>query len=72
MADYSRYKIETLEKMKEKAWEKYSTETAKRQGNWGDGMRLSKLPTLSSWEKARERYYAICAELDRRKRKKEE
>ena len=48
MPDYSRYKTETLEKMKDKAWEKYHEETLKSQGNWGDGMRLAKLPTLSA------------------------
>ena len=65
--DYSRYKTETLEKMKEKAWEKYHAETLKSCGEWGDGMRLAKLPTLSAWEKARERYYGICEELEKRK-----
>lgn len=68
MADYSRYKTETLEKMRDKAWEKYHAETSKPHGNWGDGMRLAKLPSLSSWEKARERYDGICKELERRKR----
>lgn len=68
MADYTRYKTETLKKMQEKAWEKYKAETEKPQGNWGDGMRLAKLPTLTTWEKARERYYAITAELDRRRK----
>lgn len=68
--NYSRYKTETLEKMKEKAWEKYYAETIKPRGAWGDGFRnISKLPalSLSSWEKARERYYAICEELEKRK-----
>ena len=69
--NYSRYKTETLEKMKEKAWEKYHAETSKPHGQWGDGMRLAKLPTLSAWEKARERYYAICKELERRKESKQ-
>lgn len=67
MPDYSRYKTETLEKMKDKALEKYHEETIKPQGNWGDGMRLAKLPTLSAWEKARTRYYDICAELEKRR-----
>ena len=67
MADYSRYKTETLVKMRDRAYEKYCAETTKPQGNWGDGMRLAKLPTLSAWEKARERYFAIDAELKRRK-----
>lgn len=67
---YERYKTETLEKMKEKAWDKYYAETMKQRGSWGDGFRgISKLPalSLSSWEKARQRYYAICAEIERRK-----
>lgn len=66
MPDYSRYKTETLKKMREKAYEKYHAETSKPNGNWGDGMRLAKLPSLSAWEKARERYYAIDAEIQRR------
>lgn len=67
MADYSRYKTATLEKMRQRAWEKYSAETQKPLGNWGDGMRHAKLPQLTAWERARERYDAICAELDKRK-----
>ena len=66
MADYSRYKTETLEKMRSAAWEKYYSETIKPSGNWGDGMRLSKLPEHKAWEKAKQRYDAICAELERR------
>lgn len=69
MADYSRYKTETLKKMRDRAYEKYCVETSKSIGNWGDGMRLSKLPTASAWEKAGERYYAICEELKRRNKK---
>lgn len=67
MADYSRYKTETLEKMRLAAWDKYYSETIKPSGNWGDGMRLAKLPEHKTWEKARKRYEAICAELDKRK-----
>lgn len=67
LADYSRYKTETLEKMKEAVWEKYYKQTCTPLGNWGDGMRLSKLPEGKAWERARERYYGICAELERRK-----
>lgn len=67
MSDYTRYKTSTLQKMHDRAWEKYSAETQKSHGNWGDGMRLSKLPQHKAWERARERYYAICAELDKRK-----
>ena len=54
------YSLATLEKMREKAYEKYYKETVKPHGHWGDGMRLSKLPSLSAWEKARTR----LAELD--------
>lgn len=68
MADYSRYKTETLKKMKVAAWEKYQALTLAPSGNWGDGMRLSKLPSQKSWERARERYYAIQAELERRRK----
>lgn len=68
MPDYSRYKTETLERMKDEAWEKYYQENSKQIGHWGDGMRLAKLPTLSAWEKARERYYSICKELERRRK----
>lgn len=67
MADYSRYKTETLEKMKDKAWEKYRLETIKPIGNWGDGMRLSRLPKCRAWERAKERYDTICKELKKRK-----
>lgn len=66
MADYTRYKTETLQKMRDKAYEKYVTETSKPCGNWGDGMRLTKLPALSTWEKARNKYNDICAEIERR------
>ena len=54
------YSLKTLEKMREKAYEKYCKETVKPNGNWGDEMRISKLPSLAAWEKARER----LAELD--------
>lgn len=69
MADYSRYKTETLIKMKDKAWDKYYSLTIKPSGNWGDGMRLSKLPQNKEWEKAKEKYDAIENELNKRKNK---
>ncbi len=69
MADYGRYKTETLERMREAAWEKYSAEASKPAGSWGDGMRLAKLPQCKAWERARERYIAICAELEKRRKK---
>lgn len=49
--------------MLEKAEEKYYAETIKPAGNWGDGMRLSKLPRLAAWEKARARVEELEAEL---------
>lgn len=67
MADYSRYKTETLEKMRLAAWEKYYNEAIKPCGNWGDGMRLARLPEHKGWEKAKQRYDAICAELEKRR-----
>lgn len=66
MADYSRYKTETLKRMREAAWEKYLAENSKPAGNWGDGMRLTKLPQCKAWERAKERYESICEELKRR------
>lgn len=66
MADYSKYKMETLLKMKDRAYEKYYNETIKSCGNWGDGMRLSKLRSLSGYEKAKERYDEICKEIENR------
>lgn len=68
MADYSRYKTSTLEKMKTTAWEKYYFETSKPGEGWGAGMRKARLCDNKAWERAKERYYAICAELDRRKK----
>lgn len=66
MANYSRYKTTTLEKMREAAWEKYWAETVKPGGNWGDGMRLAKLPRNRAWELSKERYEAISEELKKR------
>ena len=66
MADYSRYKTETLLRMKSRAESRYYELTMKSSGNWGDGMRLSKLPSLTAWERTRERLEAIKDELKRR------
>lgn len=66
MADYTRYKTETLRKMLDAAWEKYYAATTKPAGNWGDGMRLAKLPQNRAYERAKDRYYAIKAELQQR------
>lgn len=66
MPDYRRYKTETLTKMLGKAEEKYRQETEKPIGNWGDGMRLSKLPSITAWERAKNRVEEIKKELERR------
>lgn len=58
--------------MREKAWEKYKAETERPIGNWGDGYRLSKLPPIAKWERAHDRYYEVCAEIERRKKQMEE
>ena len=68
MADYSRFKTPTLLKMRESAYQRYVKETVKPVGNWGDGMRLAKLPSVSAWDKARTRLSEIDAELARRKK----
>lgn len=49
------YSLETLKKMLSKAESKLVEETLKPCGNWGDGMRLSKLPSIVKWERAKER-----------------
>lgn len=67
MADYKRYKTETLLKMKQKAEERDFELTMKPHGNWGDGMRLSKLCSISAWEKNRERLDEINKELNSRR-----
>ena len=67
MADYSRYKTETLKKMLQRAEEKYTEMTMAPCGNWGDGMRLAKLRSITAWERAHERRDAIKEELERRK-----
>ena len=66
MADYSRYKLETLRKMRDRAQEKYEYEVMKPVGNWGDGMRLAKLPSITGYERAKERLDAINREIRRR------
>lgn len=72
MADYSRYKTETLEKMRDKAFNKYyelTTDSGFSNLGWGAGMRLSKLPQDKEWEKAKERLDVIDKELEKRKEK---
>lgn len=66
MADYSRYKTATLEKMQEAAFQKYKAETEKNGEGWGAGMRKARLCDNKAWERARERYEAISKELKRR------
>lgn len=66
MADYSRYKTETLKKMRDAAWEKYYAETTKPGDGWGAGFRHWKLRENKAYERAKERYEAICAELKQR------
>lgn len=66
MADYTRYKTETLKKMRDAAWEKYCAELEKPGDGWGAGFRHWKLRDYKGFEKSRDRYYAICAELKRR------
>lgn len=48
-----KYKVSTLQKRLEKYREQYYQETIKPHGEWGDGMRLSKLPSLAKWERLR-------------------
>lgn len=67
MADYSRYKTATLEKMRDAAWEKYQVETLKPGEGWGSGFRKVHLCDNRAWEKAKERYDAICEELRMRR-----
>ena len=68
MADYSRYKTETLEKMRGQAYSKYYQEAIKPVGNWGDGMRKSRLTGNRAYEKAVERLEAIDTELAKRRK----
>ena len=72
MVDYTKYKTEPLIKMRDREWEKYFSLTIKPTGNWGDGMRLSKLPQNKEWERAKERYDSIEKELKKREQKKSE
>lgn len=66
MADYTRYKTETLKRMREAAFEKYRAEIMKPGDGWGSGFRHWKLRDYKGFEKAKARYDAICAELKRR------
>lgn len=46
-----KYKSDTLRKRLERLKERYYQETIRPVGNWGDGMRLSKLPSICKWER---------------------
>lgn len=50
-----KYKVSTLEARLAKLRTQYYEETVKPVGNWGDGMRLSKLPTNKKWERLSEK-----------------
>lgn len=50
-----KYKTETLRKRLDRLKEQYYQETIKPCGNWGDGMRLSKLPSITKWERLKAR-----------------
>lgn len=67
MADYTRYRTETLERMREAAFERYRAELMKPDDGWGSGFRHWKLREYKGLERAQARYDAICAELKRRK-----
>lgn len=71
MADYRRYKTETLERMYSKALAESvsAAEAVDRNSGWGDGFRkVHLMPGLRRWEKASERVKAIREELNRRKK----
>lgn len=65
--DLTRYKDDTLQKMLSKAETTYTELTLKPIGNWGDGMRLSKLPSIVKWDRAQQRVRDIKKEIARRK-----
>ena len=67
MADYSRYKTETLKKMFDKALGRYIRLTASPAGDeWGFGMRHNKLSSLSNWARASERCESLAKEIGKR------
>ena len=66
MADYARYKTETLQKMHDRAYGRYIELSGTPCGNWGDGMRRVKLPSVTAWEQVRNRCKAIADEIERR------
>ena len=60
------YSLTTLKKMLAKAEKQYTSLTLKPCGNWGDGMRLPKLPSITAWERAGNRVQELKAEIARR------
>ena len=61
------YTLETLNKMLDKQEEKYYQLTIKPCGNWGDGMRLSKLPSITQWERCEERIKELKEAISKKK-----
>ncbi|MDO5595039.1 MAG: hypothetical protein Q4G01_09570 [Eubacteriales bacterium] len=57
------YSLPTLKKMLGKAEKRLIALTIKPCGNWGDGMRLSKLPSITAWERVRDRVQELKAEI---------
>ena len=60
------YSLQTLNKMLSVA------ETIKPCGNWGDGMRKSKLPSMKAWNKARDRVEELKRQIEKKKIELEE
>lgn len=65
------YSLATLEKMLATAEERYTALTLKPCGNWEDGMRLSKLPSITAWERAGNRVQELKAEIAQKKQEQE-
>lgn len=63
MADYSRYKTETLQKMQNAAFTEYYKAAIKP---CGDGRNFSKSPEAKKLTRLTNRYLVICAELEKR------
>lgn len=66
------YSLKTLEKMLSRAETKLYEETVKPCGNWGDGMRLSKLPQCKTWERAHDRVTELKKAIAEKKKELEE
>lgn len=66
------YSLKTLEKMLSRAETKLYEETVKPCGNWGDAMRLSKLPQNKAWERAHDRVDDLKKAIDDKKKELEE